>query len=264
MNTFARQDSPGRAMPVLQPMPSEGSDAPKLSSELCEFLCMTIHELKNPLAAISGFSQTLLQGIESDTCSKEEQREFLSIVVDECDRLQRLVNDLNYVSKVEAGRVPTPVFTEVDLAALLMRVAQVQSQAHVGRDIELRLCPDLPPVFADEDCLEGVFTNLLDNAFKYSPAGGLVRVSAWCENGKAMVGVQDQGVGIPADEVERIFEKFHRVKCGATAHIAGTGLGLYIVRHVVEEMHRGRVWCESELGKGTTFRLELPLLREST
>lgn len=220
---------------------------------------MTIHELKNPLAAISGFSHTLLEGVESDTCSKEEQREFLGIVVEECDRLQRLVNDLNYVSKVEAGRVPAPEFAEVDLVALLMKVAQVQSQAYVGRDIELRLCPDIPLLLADRDRLEEVFTNLLDNAFKYSPAGGLVRITASCEEGKAIVGVQDQGVGIPPDEVERIFEKFHRVKCGNTAHIGGTGLGLYIVRHVVEEMHGGRVWCESELGKGTMFWLTLPI-----
>lgn len=262
MNTFARQNPPGPTRSAASLMVSDGNTSATVSQEMCEFLCMTIHELKNPLAAISGFSHTLLDGAESDTFSRDERREFLTIVVEECDRLQRLVNDLNYVSKVEAGRVPAPDFTAVDLAALLMKVAQVQSQAHVGRDIELRLCPDIPAVAADEDQLEGVFTNLLDNAFKYSPAGGLVRVTARSEDGKARVGVQDQGIGIPPDQIEKVFEKFHRVKCGSTTHIGGTGLGLYIVRHVVEEMHGGRVWCESVLGKGTTFWVELPIRRD--
>lgn len=222
------------------------------------FVAMASHELRTPLTAIKGFSSTLLDGIDYDLYSKEEQREFLSIVVQECDRLRRLIDDLLNTSRIEAGESLKPNYSDVDLPSLLDKVVLIQRQATNKHEIVLNAEAGLPHVIGDEDKLDQILTNLLNNAIKYSPNGGTITVHAKREGDEIVMGVQDQGMGIPKDHVNKVFEKFHRVNNDDNRKIYGTGLGLYLVKHLVEEVHFGKIWCESEIGVGSTFWFRIP------
>jgi two-component system phosphate regulon sensor histidine kinase PhoR len=225
------------------------------------FVAMASHELRTPLTAIKGFSQTLLEGVEDDIYSKEDQKEFLGIVVNECDRLRRLIDDLLNTARIEAGESLKPDYAEFDLVPVADRAVKVQQQASVKHDVKLEIhSTDLPQrIVGDQDKLDQILTNLLNNAIKYSPEGGQVTVHLWREGDKLKFGVQDQGIGIPADQLTKVFDKFHRVNNDDNRKIYGTGLGLYLVRHLVERVHLGRIWVESELGKGSTFFFEIPV-----
>lgn len=225
------------------------------------FVAMASHELRTPLTAIKGFSQTLLEGVEDDIYSKDDQKEFLGIVVNECDRLRRLIDDLLNTARIEAGESLKPDYTEFDLVPVADRAVKVQQQASVKHEVSLEIhSNDLPTrIIGDQDKLDQILTNLLNNAIKYSPEGGNVKVHLWRDGDMVKFGVQDQGIGIPADQLGKVFDKFHRVNNEDNRKIYGTGLGLYLVRHLVERVHLGRIWVESELGKGSTFFFEVPV-----
>jgi len=249
----------GRDLGVVVIM-QDVTDVKNIDRMKSSFVAMASHELRTPLTAIKGFSSTLLDGLDEDLYSKEDQREFLGIVVHECDRLRRLIDDLLNTSRIEAGESLSPNYTEFQLRPLLERVVRVQQQATTGgHAVSLKIHNDLPEtVIADEDKLDQIFTNLLGNAIKYSPGGGDVIVHATLEGDKLLFGIQDHGLGIPKDHLARVFEKFHRVNNDDNRKIYGTGLGLYLVKHLVDRVHMGEIWVDSEVGKGSTFLFRIP------
>jgi len=223
------------------------------------FVAMASHELRTPLTAIKGFSSTLLDGVDQDIYSKEDQREFLGIVVQECDRLRRLIDDLLNTSRIEAGESLKPNYSEVDISDLLDKVVKVQQQATHKHVISVNRKTALPKlIIGDQDKLDQILTNLMNNAIKYAPEGGDIKIHAESEGETLLFGVEDHGLGIPADHLGKVFEKFHRVNNEDNRRIYGTGLGLYLVKHLVEGVHMGKIWVESEVGKGSTFWFRIP------
>src|SRR5579862_518977 len=225
------------------------------------FVAMASHELRTPLTAIKGFSSTLLEGVDYDMYGKEEQKEFLGIVVSECDRLRRLIDDLLNTSRIEANESLQPSYSSFDLMPQLEKAVAVQQQASGRHRVLLKVHNQLPEqIIGDQDKLDQILTNLLNNAIKYSPNGGDVTVHAKNEGDTILIGVQDQGMGIPKDHLSKVFERFHRVDNEDNRKIYGTGLGLYLVKHLVEQVHLGEIWAESDgiPGKGTTFWFRMP------
>lgn len=222
------------------------------------FVAMASHELRTPLTAIKGFTSTLLM---DDTFSPEEQREFLQIIEHECDRLRRLIDDLLNTARIEAGESLKPNYSRFNLEALLDKVVVVQNQASTKHHVFRQIHSNLPEsIIGDEDKFDQILTNLLNNAIKYSPEGGDVVVHAWWDGGPELeIGVEDQGIGIPADHLDKVFEKFHRVNNEDNRKIYGTGLGLFLVKHLVDDVHMGKIWVESEVGKGSMFKFRVPI-----
>lgn len=223
------------------------------------FVAMASHELRTPLTAIKGFSSTLLDGVDHELYSKEDQKEFLGIIVGECDRLRRLIDDLLNTARIESGESLKPNYTEFEFVPLLEKVVRVQNQASNRHEVKLQIHGDAPAtIIGDEDKFDQILTNLLNNAIKYSPEGGDVVVHAWTEGDQIKVGVEDHGIGIPKEHLARVFERFHRVNNEDNRKIYGTGLGLFLVKHLVEQVHMGQIWVESEIGKGSTFLFTMP------
>ena len=235
------------------------TDIKNIDKMKSSFVAMASHELRTPLTAIKGFSSTLLDGIDDDIYGKEDQREFLGIVVSECDRLRRLIDDLLNTSRIEAGESLKPDYSEFPLTPLLTKVVAVQQQASNKHTVVLSIESELPAtIIGDQDKLDQILTNILNNAIKYSPNGGQVTVHAKQEGESVLLGVQDTGLGIPKDQLVKVFEKFHRVNNDDNRKIYGTGLGLFLVHHLVTGVHMGEIWVESEVGEGSTFWVKIP------
>jgi len=222
------------------------------------FVAMASHELRTPLTAIKGFTSTLLM---DDTFTREEEREFLQIIEHECDRLRRLIDDLLNTARIEAGESLKPNYSRFNIEALLDKAVIVQEQASVRHRVFRAIHDKLPEtMIGDEDKMDQILTNLLNNAIKYSPEGGDVIVHAWWDGGPELeIGIEDQGIGIPADHLSKVFEQFHRVNNEDNRKIYGTGLGLYLVKHLVDDVHMGKIWVESEVGKGSMFKFRVPI-----
>jgi PAS domain S-box-containing protein len=219
-----------------------------------EFVSTISHELRTPLAAIYGAALTLRR----DEPALEAQREgLLDVISGEAERLARIVNDILWASRLESGTLHIAV-ESCDARALAATVIDA-AQTHVPPNIrlELEIAGELPPVAADPDKVRQVLTNLVDNAIKYSPDGGKVRMKVERRGAVVRFVVSDEGLGIPRDEQERIFDKFYRLDPELTRGIGGTGLGLYITRELVRRMN-GRVTVRSEERVGSTFTVELP------
>ena len=219
-----------------------------------EFVANVSHELKTPLTLIRGSAETLLDGGLED---EAHRRRFVETIERHAGRLQRIVEDLLELSRLEQPGMRAGG-GQLDLAALAGSVADAFREAAAGKGLELQLdaAPRPLPVRGDAAMLERAMSNLLDNAVKYTAAGS-VRLAVGCEGETAWFEVRDTGPGIPAEHLPRVFERFYRVDHGRSRELGGTGLGLSIVRHVAE-LHGGRVKVHSELGKGSVFRVELP------
>lgn len=217
-----------------------------------DFVANVSHELRTPLASIRAMAETLQDGALEDLSVSDH---FLSIVVTEAKRLTRISDDLLILSQAESG---TPDMQPMQLADLVMEVVhrfgQQASQAGIALDADLS--PDLN-VIANHDQIEQVVINLVDNAIKYTPAGGHVRVTAEARETGIAVHVSDTGIGIMAKDLPRIFERFYRVDKARSRQSGGTGLGLSIVKHIVEA-HGGQVNVKSEYNRGSTFTFILP------
>jgi PAS domain S-box-containing protein len=216
------------------------------------------HELRTPLAAIYGAAVTLRR---QDIGLDEELRErLLAIVVEESERLSEIVNDLLLASQLDAGTLPVAI-EATDPRALAAAVVE-SARAHLpdGTTIELSAPASLPRVAADPGQLRQVLDNLLENAVKYSPSGGRIDVALEARGDALRFAVRDPGLGIPAGEHRRIFEKFYRLDPDMSHGVGGTGLGLYICRELVRRVG-GKIWVESVEGKGSAFFVELPLAR---
>jgi two-component system phosphate regulon sensor histidine kinase PhoR len=221
-----------------------------------DFVANVSHELRTPLTAIKGYAETLLGPAGDD---RETARRFLTVIDRHSERLGRLIDDLLTLSDLELGRTPLrlaavpvgPVFDDV-LQILAARIAAG------GIEVTAHVAPGTPPVKADGDRLRQVLINLVDNAIKYTPRGGTVGVRAEPVAPEAVeIAVQDTGVGIPAQALPRLTERFFRVDKARSRELGGTGLGLAIVKHIVQA-HGGQLAIASVLGKGTTVRVTLP------
>lgn len=223
-----------------------------------DFVSHVSHELKTPLASITAYSEMLADGEADD---EETRKEFYGVIQSQAQRLNRLIEDILNVSRIESGLIKVQR-EPVSLTILIEQ--QMQMIKGFAEDKNITVTGQQPIVFdqvyADTDMISQVVVNLLSNAVKYTPSGGSVTVKTEVDESEAIarVTVSDTGVGIPADEVAHVFDKFYRV--GANNKQAkGTGLGLNLVKQIVEKVHNGRVFVTSEVGVGSTFGFELPL-----
>jgi signal transduction histidine kinase len=211
------------------------------------------HELKTPITAIRAHLENLLDGVE------EPNPETVQIMLTQSERLGRLVEQLLDLSKLESGEVPLRR-EPVSLAPLVARVMSEIEVARSDRDVDVQsaLPEDLPAIEADAERVHQVIFNLVDNAVRFTPGGGEVRIEAHRHNGAVEVSVADTGVGIPAESLPRLFERFYRVDHARAREDGGTGIGLAIARSVVEA-HGGSIRAESEPGHGSVFTFDLPI-----
>ncbi|NLO74498.1 MAG: GAF domain-containing protein [candidate division WS1 bacterium] len=222
------------------------------------FVSTVSHELRTPLTSIKGFISTLLDDTEG-MYDDVTRREFYEIIDQECDRLTRLISDLLNVSRIESGRALDMHLAEVDLHKTIGRVLQAQQQYTSRHQLVNDIPEDFSTIEGDGDKIYQVIDNLVGNAVKYSPEGGVVKVTAEDEGGTVRLEISDEGLGIPERHRDKIFERFHMVDDDVDHKaVKGTGIGLYLVRHLTRA-HGGDVWLkESEVGKGSTFCVRLP------
>jgi two-component system phosphate regulon sensor histidine kinase PhoR len=221
-----------------------------------EFVANVSHELRTPLTVIRGFTETLMDGAISDPVVAPK---FLAKISKHVDQLQNLVSDLLELSALE-GTPDIPRRVSVDLAAVARRAADLLQPAAQTRKqlINLEMGEAIPRILGNPDYLERAVSNLIDNAVKYTPEGGAVTVTVSYNHEFVTVEVQDNGIGIPPADIERIFERFYRVDRSRSREMGGTGLGLSIVKHVAQ-VHGGSVDVSSVPGAGSRFRLKIPL-----
>ncbi len=220
------------------------------------FVSIISHELKTPVSIIKGYAGTLSR--EDATWSEETLREGLHVIETEADRLARQIQDLLEVSRLQAGWIHLEL-TDWSLPLLAREVLQAfAAQTDERFEFELRFSEDLPPVRADYERVRMVLTNLVGNAVKYSPDGGTIRIGGHTEGDFVIAYVSDQGIGIPAEEQERIFERFYRIDNRLRRETQGTGLGLYLARAIITA-HGGTISVKSQMGRGTRFLFTLPL-----
>ncbi len=218
------------------------------------FVSVVSHELKTPVALIKGYAETLHR--EDAHWDRETMRDSLGVIIEESDRLTHLIDSLLEASRIQAGGLKLEA-TDVNLPRLADKVVEgfrTQTDVHT---FELDFPDDFAPVWGDPERLREVLSNLVSNAVKYSPDGGTVWVGGRVDQTGVTVYVADQGIGIPPEEQGRIFDRFHRVESGLHRRTEGTGLGLYLVKAIVEA-HGGRVWVESAPGRGSIFMFTLP------
>lgn len=221
----------------------------KLEQVRRDFVANVSHELKTPIAAISGFAETLLDEAEDP----DMVREFAGIIYSEAGRMERMIKNLMEISRLETGNAVL-IKEVLDLASLAEEAAGIlESQGH---HFSIKIKGEGKAV-ADHDLILQVFINLMDNAIKYSYPPASIEVNLLQEGEVAKVEVTDHGVGIPPSELERVFERFYRVDKARSRQTGGAGLGLSIVRHIIEA-HGGTVGVESVYGEGSTFSFTLP------
>ena len=227
----------------------------KLAQYRSEFVANVSHELKTPLTAIRGYIETLLGGAIDD---KEHNREFLEKIDKHAVNLSALIDDLLEISSLESKKELGP-FVRVDMEKVISRVLETVSEKSrkKGITIDKKCTPEELYISGLEDHLYRAVLNLVDNAVNYTGQGGKVEINCSREDDKIEISVSDTGIGIPADHLPRIFERFYRVDKARSRDLGGTGLGLAIVKHVAN-IHNGSVMVESEEGKGSKFTLILP------
>lgn len=226
-----------------------------------DFVASVSHELRTPLAMMQGYGEALLDEFGDDP---EQRRELTQILLDETNRMKRLVNDLLDLAQLEAGQFELHA-SEIDLVNVVKWIGRkFQKLAHERR-IHLNLDLDENesyPILGDSDRLEQVFTNLIDNAMRHTPAAGTVTISMRKMGAYAHVSISDTGEGIPEEDLPFIFERFYKVDKARTRSKGGIGLGLSIAKNIVAK-HQGDIVVSSTVGKGTTFTVMLPLLQQT-
>lgn len=221
-----------------------------------EYVSHVSHELRTPLTSIKAYMETLLNNIED--LSLEDQREFLGIVSNESERLIRIVNDILDVSNIEFGQRPLQrsTFHVSDIIGEVVRMLRPKVESK-GIKIETEIPGNLPSVEADKDLLTQVFVNLVTNALKYSPEGTRIRVRAIEQPVDLAISIEDEGIGIPESQIDKIFDRYFRVKSEQSRHYDGVGLGLAIVKNIIEQ-HAGSITVTSEENVGSVFTFSIP------
>ncbi len=221
-----------------------------------DFISMVSHELRTPLFSIQGFIRLILDRQVPD---EKTQTNFLSIVEEQAQHLANMVDDLLDLSRLEAGLIDLKLETVHIGEVARQTIVKLQSLAQSKHiTLKMRVADHVPPMAADRRWLEHVLFNLVGNAIKFTPEEGKVWVSAKRETSEVILQVIDSGIGISKEAQKNLFTKFYQVDGSSTREAGGTGLGLYISRRIVEA-HGGRIWVESELGKGSVFSFSLPL-----
>jgi two-component system phosphate regulon sensor histidine kinase PhoR len=235
----------------------DASEARAAEQMRVDFVANASHELRTPLSTLIGYTETLRE--QSGEIDEETRERFLTVVHDEARRMQRVVEDLISLSRIEAEKFTTPT-EAVDVGQMVevsiegaRRIAERR-----GSELVAHIAPDLPPVAAERGQILQVLDNLITNALRYGEPGTPVTVSAYLEDAMVHLTIADQGEGIAPEHIRRLTERFYRVDTSRSRSLGGTGLGLSIVKHIVER-HRGRLNIESELGRGTTAHVLLPV-----
>jgi signal transduction histidine kinase len=219
-----------------------------------DFISVASHEMRTPMTSIKGSLELLLGGYAGELAP--EATELMGICLTAVDRLVRLINDLLDIAKIESGKMELNLDRIKVIECVKKSMRSLRSLAEANKiSIDAEPGESIPDVLADRDRIEQVITNLLSNALKYTPPKSSVRISVLSADNAVRVSVIDQGPGIPPDQLQKVFDRFQQL-AGAKK---GTGLGLTIARALVEQ-HHGRIWVESELGRGTTFHFELPAI----
>lgn len=221
-----------------------------------EFLSNVSHELKTPLISIKGFSEVVLDGVYGPL--NDKQNKAMSTVVRNCERLVRLIDSVLYLSMNKAG-VDSYMFNFVSVSEIIGHaITDITPQANSKKlTIEQNIAPDMPLIKGDADKLTQILINLIENATKFTPNGGKIIVEAYEEGENIHVKITDTGIGVSADVISNLFERFYQVDASTTRHYGGTGIGLYISKLIVA-VHKGKIWVKSEKGVGTTFHVLLP------
>jgi two-component system phosphate regulon sensor histidine kinase PhoR len=243
------RDIPGSTLVLVQDL----TRLRRLETVRRDFIANLSHELRTPLASLKALTETLQDGALSDP---EVGPRFLNRIHTEVDSLAQMAQELLDLSKIESGQVELVLQKVNSLAVLKSAAERLRVQAErAGVNILFDEMATPPNVRADAARLEQVLVNLIHNAVKFTPRGGSVTLSARAEGNMVVFMVRDTGVGIPIDELPRIFERFYRVDKSRTS--GGTGLGLSIAKHIVEA-HGGQIWVQSRQGEGSTFFFSLP------
>ena len=225
-----------------------------------DFVSHVSHELKTPLASITAYSEMLADGEAGD---EETRREFYAVIQNQANRLNRLIEDILNTSRIESGLIK---INKEPVSLTILIEEQLQMIKSYAEEKEIELTGEKPIVFdqvlADRDMISQVIINLLSNAVKYTPPGGTVKIETEVDETHDLirVSITDTGVGIPEDELKHVFDKYYRVEAN-TKQAKGTGLGLNLVKQIIERVHNGRVFVKSQAGKGSTFGFELPLAK---
>jgi PAS domain S-box-containing protein len=225
-----------------------------------EFISIVAHELRTPMTSIKGYTDLMLQGAMGEL--SDGQQHFLTIIKSNVDRLATLVNDMLDISRIEAGRIRLEL-ASLQLEGLVREVCDSVAETirERGLTLDIHLPTVLPAIDTDRNRVIQVLVNLLSNAYRYTPTGGTITVSAYQVDGAMQVDVADTGIGIAEKDQEKIFEAFYRADHPMVNQQTGTGLGLPIVRSLIQKLG-GKLWLQSELGKGSTFSFTLPLCTE--
>jgi len=233
-----------------------------------EFISFVSHELKQPMTSIKGYTDLLIKGTAGELT--DMQNSFLETVRSNVDRMNTLVSDLLDISRIESGRMRLE-FENASIEKVIkeaLRTTRRQIEAK-QQALEVDISPDLPLVRGDRDRLVQVLTNLVSNAYKYTPAGGHITIHArrWSDgqdatgrDGFVLCSVADTGIGITPEDRKRLFTKYFRADDPAVHSVPGTGLGLVIITSLVE-LHGGEIWVESEVGQGSTFSFTIPVVQ---
>lgn len=228
----------------------------EIEKEKDDFIASISHDIKTPLTTMKGYITALLR--YSDKITDEQRDSYLRVINSEIDRINRMLNNLMDLRKLE-GNVLKVNLSKFDLIKVIKKVVNIFELSYVRYEFELITDEDSIVVNADKDKIEQVLHNLLSNAVKYSPTGGKITISVKKIKKEIIVGISDQGMGIPTDEINKIFDKYYRTtEATKQKKISGKGLGLYITKKLIE-LHNGKIWVESELNKGSTFYFSLKL-----
>ena len=247
-------DMPAGIMVVIQDI----TEHVKLDNMRKEFVADVSHELKTPITSIKGYSETLLDG----DCDKETEKHFLHVIDDNADRMERLVQDLLTLSKYDNNRA-TNKPTEFDLGELA-KLCKEKFDIEIKRknqDVNCFVTADVPNVYADRDGIERVILNILSNSIKYTPEGGKIDIYVGYVHNDAYVKIKDTGIGIPKNDLDRIFERFYRVDKARSRQLGGTGLGLSIAKEIIEK-NNGSINIKSKVNEGTEVVIQIPVKKK--
>ncbi|OQY45626.1 MAG: hypothetical protein B6242_09940 [Anaerolineaceae bacterium 4572_78] len=218
-------------------------------------LAVISHELKTPVSIIKGYAGTLAR--EDADWGKDVIRDGLIVIEEEADKLNTLITNLLQASRLQSGHLKLK-HTQIDLSVMVKKSVESLRATTAKHQFEVEFPHDFPYILADYARMWEVITNLINNAIKYSPNGGMIKLGGEVLDNTVRLFVTDEGIGIPPSAHSIIFERFHRIDNSLTRKAKGTGLGLFLVKSVVEA-HGGTVWVESQPGMGSTFWVELPM-----
>ncbi len=244
------KDRPSGVMAMVQDI----TEHVKLDNMRKEFVADVSHELKTPITSIMGYADTLLEG----EYEKQTQDKFLNVIASEARRMAKLVSDLLTLSRYDNNKVKSEI-AEFDLGELVKK-CQEKLQLEInkkGHNVECFVTANVPPVHANKDGIERVVLNILTNSIKYTKEGGIIKIYVGFVYNDAYIKVIDNGIGIPTEDLNRIFERFYRVDKARTREMGGTGLGLSIAKEILDQNH-GSIDIKSEKGKGTEVVIRIP------